>query len=47
MHAKTVLERLLDELGDGPNSRRPALLRGDSGYGNEGILLELESRNQP
>ena len=29
------------------SDRRPALVRGDSGYGNEGILLELESRNQP
>jgi hypothetical protein len=47
MHAKTALGRLLDELGDGPDSRGPALVRGDSGYGNEGILLELESRNQP
>jgi hypothetical protein len=42
-HAKAALGRLLDELGD----RRPALVRGDSGYGNEGILLELESRGQP
>jgi Transposase DDE domain group 1 len=42
-HAKTALGRLLDELGE----RRPALVRGDSGYGNEGILLELESRGQP
>jgi hypothetical protein len=42
-HAKTALGRLLDELSD----KRPALVRGDSGYGNEGILLELESRNQP
>lgn len=41
-HAKTALGRLLDELGD----KRPALVRGDSGYGNEGILLELESRAQ-
>jgi len=43
VHAKTALARLLDELQD----RRPALVRGDSGYGNEGILLELESRKQP
>ena len=43
VHAKTALARLLDELSD----RRPALVRGDSGYGNEGILLELESRRQP
>lgn len=43
VHAKAALARLLDELGD----KRPALVRGDSGYGNEGILLELESRRQP
>ena len=43
VHAKTALGRLLDELGD----KRPALVRGDSGYGNEGILLELERREQP
>ena len=43
VHARTALARLLDELSD----RRPALVRGDSGYGNEGILLELESRSQP
>jgi Transposase DDE domain group 1 len=43
VHAKTALARLLDELGD----KRPAMVRGDSGYGNEGILLELESRSQP
>jgi hypothetical protein len=42
-HAKAALGRLLDELGH----KRPALVRGDSGYGNEGILLELESRAQP
>jgi hypothetical protein len=42
-HAKAALGRLLDELGD----KRPALVRGDSGYGNEGILIELESRAQP
>ena len=46
-HAKAALARLLDELGEGPESRRPALVRGDSGYGNEGILLELERRAQP
>lgn len=43
VHAKAALGRLLDELGD----KRPTLVRGDSGYGNEGILLELESRKQP
>ncbi len=42
-HARAALGQLLDELGD----RRPALVRGDSGYGNEGILLELEERSQP
>ena len=47
VHAKAALGRLLDELSDGPGSRRPALVRGDSGYGNEGILLELERREQP
>jgi Transposase DDE domain group 1 len=43
VHAKAALGRLLDELDD----KRPALVRGDSGFGNEGILLELEGRNQP
>jgi hypothetical protein len=42
-HAKTALGRLLDELGE----KAPALVRGDSGYGNEGILLTLEERKQP
>jgi Transposase DDE domain group 1 len=42
-HAKAALGALLDELAD----RRPALVRGDSGYGNEGILAELEARAQP
>jgi len=43
-HAKAALGRLLDELGA---ERRPALVRGDSGYGNEGILVELERRGVP
>ena len=43
VHVKAALGRLLDELGE----RRPALVRGDSGYGNEGILLTLEQRKQP
>ena len=43
LRAKAALARLLDELDD----RRPALVRGDLGYGNEGILVELESRQQP
>lgn len=42
-YMKAGLGRLLDELGE----RRPALVRGDSGYGNEGVLLELEERRQP
>ena len=41
-HIKAVLGRLLDALG----GRRSALVRGDSGYGNEGILLSLEQRKQ-
>jgi hypothetical protein len=45
---KAALGRLLDELGDERlGNRRPALVRGDSGYGNEGILLTLEERKQP
>ena len=43
VRAKAALGRLLEKLGD----KRPAMVRGDSGYGNEGILLELEGRNQP
>ena len=35
-HAKAALGRLLDELGD----KRPALLRGDSGYGKGGPAAE-------
>jgi hypothetical protein len=42
VHAKAALERLLEELGD----KRPALVRGDCGYGNEGILNVLEERDQ-
>jgi len=42
-HARDGLARLLDELAD----RRPALVRGDCGYGNEGILTVLEARTQP
>lgn len=41
-HAKTALGQLLDELAE----HRPALVRGDSVYGNKGILMELESRHQ-
>jgi hypothetical protein len=42
-HAKAPLKRLLDELGD----RRPALLRGDCGYGNEDIIDICEERDLP
>jgi hypothetical protein len=41
-HSKAALGRLLDELGD----KRPTMVRGDSGYGNEGLLVELEERGQ-
>ena len=44
LHAKAGLGALPGELDA---SRRPKLVRGDSGYGNEGILLTLESRKQP
>ena len=47
MHAKAALGRLLDELGEGLEGRRPALVRSDSGYGKKGILLTLESQGQP
>jgi hypothetical protein len=48
VHAKAAPGRLLDELGQDPRgNRRPALVRDDSGYGNEGILSELESRDLP
>lgn len=43
IHAKAGLARLLDELGD----KGPSLVRGDCGYGNEGILVTLEQRDQP
>lgn len=43
-HAKAGLGALLDELD---TAHRPKLVRGDSGYGNEGILLTLEERKQP
>lgn len=42
-HAKAGLVQLLDEL----DQQRPVLVRGDCGYGNEGILVELEQRRQP
>jgi hypothetical protein len=42
-HAKAPWKRLLDELGD----RRPALVRGDCGYGNEDIIDICEERGLP
>lgn len=42
-HARAGLEQLLDDLGE----KAPALVRGDSGYGNEAILVALEQREQP
>ena len=42
-HAKAHLGRLLDELGD----KRPALVRGDCGYGNEDIIDVCEQRELP
>jgi len=40
VHAKAALARLLDELGPAA----PALVRGDSGYGNEDIIDVCEQR---
>ncbi len=42
MHAQAALGRLLDELGD----KRPGMVRGDSSYGNEGMLPAIEGRKQ-
>jgi Transposase DDE domain group 1 len=38
------LAQLLDAL---PPAQRPALVRGDCGYGNDPFIAELEARNQP
>lgn len=43
LHAREGLARLLDEL----DGCRPVLVRGDCGYGNEGVLAVLEQRAQP
>ena len=43
-HAKSGLGALLDELKP---EYYPTMVRGDCGYGNEGILLTLEERHQP
>lgn len=42
-HAKAPLGRLLDELGP----RKPALVRGDCGYGNQDIIDICEQRSLP
>jgi hypothetical protein len=42
-HAKAPLKRLLDELGE----RKPALVRGDCGYGNQDIIDVCEQRGMP
>ena len=42
-HTKAHLGRLLDELGD----KRPALVRGDCGYGVDAIIDVCEQREQP
>ena len=43
-HAQPGLTALLDGLA--PN-QRPAMVRGDCGFGNDPFILELEARNQP
>jgi len=43
-HAQPGLKALLDGLT--PN-QRPAMVRGDCGFGNEPFIAELEARNQP
>jgi hypothetical protein len=42
-HSAAGLWGLLDRLGPG---RQPALVRGDNGWGNEGIMREAEQRGQ-
>lgn len=42
-HAKAPLKRLLDELGE----RKPALVRGDCGYGSQDIIDICEERAPP
>ena len=43
IHANAGWDGCWTNCGD----KRPALVRGDCGYGNEGILMELERRAQP
>ncbi len=44
-----ALRRALERLDEAGRTAwmRPALVRGDSGYGNDGILVELDRRGQP
>jgi hypothetical protein len=44
---KAAWGQLVDELVDGPDSRHPARVSGDSGYGNEGLLPALEGQGPP
>lgn len=43
VHTKAAQGRLLDESGD----ERPALVRGDFGYGNEDILRNWSTESRP
>jgi len=43
-HARPGLSDILDRLNQG---QRPALVRGDCGFGNEPFIAELETRGQP
>ena len=43
-HARPGLSDILDSL---PPVQRPALVRGDCGFGNEPFIAELETRGQP
>ena len=43
-HARPGLSDILDSLNPG---QRPALVRGDCGFGNEPFIAELETRGQP
>ena len=40
VHAKAALGRVLDELGD----KQPEMVSGDSGFGNEGMLLSWRAK---
>lgn len=42
--ARAGLMNILDKLSD---QQRPALVRGDCGFGNDPFIIELESRSQP